>query len=543
MKKIKEIISSKIDIVLNKLSYPKKDFNLDKSRNVEFGDFSSNISLLLAKDLKKSPINIGNIIMSELNKISIPYITSISVTAPGFLNFNIDKKYFLLEIPLIIEGGINYGRGKLGNGNTANVEFVSANPTGPLTIGHGRNAILGDTISNLLDWQGYKVTREYYFNNAGRQMRLLSKSIESRYFQSIGKEIPFPDDGYLGEYIKDIAEEVLIKGGENLKSGDSIFLSEAEKIIFKSIKNCLRKLNIHFDSFINEKTFYENGAIKNIIDELRNKGFIYEKDGATWFKSSSLGKSKDIVFIKSSGEPTYRLPDTAYHQYKLKRGFNLIIDIFGSDHADTYPDILLALEALGHKTEHIKVLIYQFVTLLKGGEKVKMSTRKADFVTLDELISDVGPDVVRYFFIMRGYNSHLDFDLDLAKDQSDKNPVFYLQYAHARICNILSRSEQIGLSFNNYDTSLLTHENEFSLVKLMIDFKEVSERACKNLEPQNIANYLQDLSSLFHKFYSHCRVITEDEALTKSRLALIKSVKIILHNGLTLLGISAPERM
>ena len=543
MKKIKEIISNKIDLAINKLSYPKRDFNLDKSRNIEFGDFSSNIPLLLAKDLKKSPIYIGNIIMSELNKISIPYVTSISITAPGFLNFSIDKKYFLFEIPLIIEGGINYGRGELGKGDTANVEFVSANPTGPLTIGHGRNAILGDSISNLLDWQGYKVTREYYFNDAGKQMRLLSKSVESRYFQLIGKEIPFPEEGYLGEYIKDIAKEVLIKGGKNLKRGDSIFLSEAEKIIFKSIKGCLHRLNIHFDSFINEKTFYENGAIKNIIDELRDKGFIYEKDGATWFKSSSLGKNKDIVYVKSSGEPTYRLPDTAYHQYKLNRGFDLIIDIFGSDHADTYQDILLALEALGHKTKHIKVLIYQFVTLLKDGKKVKMSTRKADFVTLDELIGDVGSDVVRYFFIMRGCNSHLDFDLDLARDQSDKNPVFYLQYAHARICNILSRSEQMGLSFNSYDTSLLSHEDEFNLVKLMMDFKEVSEKACKNLEPQNIANYLQDLSSLFHKFYNHCRVITEDEALTKSRLALIKSVKIILHNGLTLLGISAPERM
>ena len=375
-------------------------------------------------------------------------------------------------------------------------------------------------------------------------MRLLGQSVEARYFEILGKEIDFPSEGYQGNYIKEIAQTIFDEKGSDLESGDPIFKERAEELIFSDIKSSLIKLGITFNQFTNEKTFYENGDIDSFLKKLKDKELIYEKDNATWFKTSSLGKDQDKVYIKSSGEPTYRVPDTAYHQDKINRGFDLIVDVFGADHADTYPDVILALQALGHKTDHIKVLIYQFVTLLRGGEKIKMSTRKANFVTLDELVDELGIDVVRYFFIMRGMNAHLDFDLDLAADQSDKNPVFYLQYAHARICNIISRANDKGIILNeSFDHSLLDHEDEINLLKYLSRFPDFVELGYENLEPQTIANYLQELSGYFHKFYSKCRVITDDNELTMSRIALIYATRTVLANGFSILGISAPERM
>ena len=544
MKDLRLKLTESISQALRKLSFPKKDYSLAPPKNSEFGDLSSNIALLLSRDLNKQPIDIAKIIADELNRALPENITKVTIAKPGFLNFEISNEFFQSQIIKILEDNDSYGKGDIGSGKTANVEFVSANPTGPLTVGHGRNAILGDTVSNILQWQGFEVTREYYFNDAGRQMRILGKSVEVRYFEILGKNLEFPEEGYQGSYIKDIAQTILNQYGNELKSDDPIFNKEAEKIIFHDIKSSLIKLGITFDKFTNEKTFYENGDIDSFLEELKEKNLIYEKDNATWFKTSTLGKDQDRVYIKSSGEPTYRVPDTAYHQDKVKRGFDLIIDVFGADHTDAYPDVILALEALGHKTDHIKVLIYQFVTLLRGGEKIKMSTRKANFVTLDELVDEVGIDVVRYFFVMRSMNAHLDFDLDLAADQSDKNPVFYLQYAHARICNIISRANDMGVGLNDsFDPSLLEHEDEIALLKYMSRFPDFLELAYENLEPQTIANYLQELSARFHKFYSHCRVITDDEQLTISRIAVIHASKIILANGFKILGISAPERM
>ena len=544
MIKLKSQIINSIYTVTNNLSYPKKECSLAPPKNPEFGDLCSNIALLLAKDLKKPPLEIANDIVGELNNISNEHINSISVTNPGFINFKIEDHYFQSEVKNILNESQNYGRGSTGIGKTANVEFVSANPTGPLTVGHGRNAILGDAVSNILEWQGYKVTREYYFNNAGRQLRILAQSVEARYFELLGQDLELPQDGYQGQYIINIAQSILNQKGRGLKSGDPIFKSIAEDTMFDKIKYTLKELKIYFDQFTNEKTFYENGDIEKFMDELKGKDLIYEKENATWFRTTSLGKEQDRVYIKSTGEPTYRVPDTAYHRDKINRKYDLIIDVFGADHADAYPDVICALEALGHDTSHIKVLIYQFVTLLRNGEKVKMSTRKADFVSLDDLIDQVGIDVVRYFFIMRSMNSHLDFDLDLASDQSDKNPVYYLQYAHARICNIISRTNNSDLPLNGqFDPSYFIPDEELYLLKHMVRLPEYINIAYENLEPQNIANYLQELSARFHKFYSHCRVITEDIELSKSRLALVKATKIILANGFKILGISAPERM
>ena len=544
MKALRLKLSESISQALRKLSFPKKDYSLAPPKNSDFGDLSSNIALLLPRDLNRKPMDIARIIADELKSKLPENITNVTVAKPGFLNFEISNKFFQSQILNILENNDNYGKGNIGSGKTANVEFVSANPTGPLTVGHGRNAILGDTVSNILHWQGFEVTREYYFNDAGRQMRILGESVEVRYFEILGKNLEFPEEGYQGNYIREIAQTILDQHGNELKPNSPIFKKEAEKIIFNDIKSSLAKLGITFDQFSNEKTFYDNGGIDSLLKKLKEKDLIYEKDNATWFKTSTLGKDQDKVYIKSSGEPTYRVPDTAYHQDKIKRGFDLIVDVFGADHADAYPDVILALDALGQKTDHIKVLIYQFVTLLRGGEKIKMSTRKANFVTLDELVDEVGVDVVRYFFVMRSMNAHLDFDLDLATDQSDKNPVFYLQYAHARICNIISRANDLGVELNDsFNPSLLEHEDEIALLKYMSRFPDFLELAYENLEPQTIANYLQELSARFHKFYSHCRVITDDDQLTISRIAIIHASRIILANGFKILGISAPERM
>jgi len=544
MNELKNLIHKKILDSLSELSYPIKTFSLTPSKNKNFGDLSTNISLVISKDLKKNPMVIGENIIDHFSKKLPDFISQVSITKPGFINFKIKDKYFQDQIKTILMQNENYGKGNSGVGKTANVEFVSANPTGPLTIGHGRNAILGDAVSNILEWQGYKVTREYYFNDAGRQMRILGQSVKARYDELQGNEFSFPDDGYQGNYIKNIAKEIFNSKNKKNKLNISDFTKYAEKAIFKEIKISLKKLGIIFDTFTNEKTFYENGDIEKLLEDLKQKNLIYEKDNATWFKTTSLGNEQDRVYIKSTGEPTYRVPDTAYHKNKIERNYDLIVDIFGADHADTYPDVLLALNALSYDTEHIKVLLYQFVTLLKNGEKMKMSTRKANFITLDSLVDEVGLDVVRYFFVMRSMNTHLDFDLDLATDQSDKNPVFYLQYAYARICNIIKRGKESNINFNeNFKPHILSEVDEINLLKYLIRFPEYVNLSYENFEPQNIANYLQELATRFHKFYGNCRVLSDDIHKSKSRMALIKSVQIVLKNGLTILGVSTPERM
>ncbi len=541
--KLKEILQRQLTEAAEKEGYTPHSVVITSSKDEKHGDLSSSLPLSLAKAAKKSPMEIAETIIGKI-EIDDQIVADIFPSPPGFINFIIKASYYQSLVSEIIKAGNTYGQSDKGKNKTANVEFVSANPTGPLTIGHGRNAVIGDTVANILENHGYKVTREYYFNDAGRQMRLLGQSVEARYFELVGKEMEFPNDGYEGNYIKDIAQSILDEHGKSLLPSDPLFKENAEKVIFADIENSLVNLGIHFDQFTNEKTFYENGEIDRFLDELKAKNLIYEKDGATWFRTTELGKDQDRVYIKSTGEPTYRVPDTAYHRDKINRGFDLIIDIFGADHADTYPDVLLALEALGLKTDHIRVLLYQFVTLLRNGKKIKMSTRKANFITMDELVNEVSADVVRYFFIMRGMNSHLNFDMDLAADQSEKNPVFYLQYAHARICNIIKHGESLGVDPQaHFDTLLLTSSSELELLKTVGQFPEIMDNVNETLEPQGIANYLQELATKFHKFYAECRVITDDNKLTSARIALINSVKIVLANGFKILGISAPERM
>ena len=531
------LIDYKIDIGL-------EDFSLSPPKQESFGDLSSNIALLISKQIQKNPLEIAEEIKKTMLHQNLNDIENITATQPGFINFFIKPRYYQNTLKLIIKNQENFGKNFKGKGKTANVEFVSANPTGPLTVGHGRNAVIGDTVSNILEWHDYNVTREYYYNDAGKQMRTLGQSVESRYFEYVKKPFEFPSDGYQGDYIIEIAKNIANNYGKSLEKNDEKFLTEAEKVIFGQIENSLNSLGIKFDTFTNEKSFYESGAIKNLLSQLKSKELVYQKDDATWYKATKVGAKQDKVYIKSTGEPTYRLPDTAYHKDKIKRGYDVIVDVFGADHTDTYPDVLSALGALGLKTEHIKILIYQFVTLVKNGEKVKMSTRKADFITLDDLVDELSVDIVRYFFIMRSMNTHLDFDLNLAKDQSDKNPVFYLQYAYARICNIIRYGENQGFKFSEkFDTTLLDESSEIKLLKLMSNFPTMMETALDTLEPQTIAIYLQDLASSFHKFYGNCKVITDDKKLSQSRLGLINGAKIILSIGLSILGLSAPEKM
>ena len=542
MSKATEKILISLDKAFKKLNYQSLP-QISKTKNQMYGDYSSSSPLSLAKETGQNPIEIAKKIQQEL-KFDKDFIEDISITNPGFINFKLSKSFYQSIINEVLLNN-KFGSNRSNDGKTANVEFVSANPTGPLTIGHGRNGVIGDIISNILEWNGYSVTREYYFNNAGRQMRILGESVKARYLELIGKPVSFPSGGYKGDYIKDIASKILKEKGSKLSDkDDNIFKTTAETLMFNDIKKTLSDLKINFDKYSNEKDYYDNGSIDRMLDEFKQMGYIYDKDGATWFNFSKLGHEQDKVYIKKTGEPTYRVPDTAYHRDKIERGFDLIVDIFGADHKDAYPDVISALNALGYKTDHINVVIYQFVTLIRDGKKIKMSTRNADFITISELIDQLGSDVVRYFFIMRGVNSHLNFDLNLAEDQSDKNPVFYLQYAHARICSILHRTKDLNKkSLKDFDSNLLNKESELNLLKQISDFPTVINNACTKLEPQSISIYLNEIASDFHKFYNECKVISNDSEKTKSRLALISATKVVLKNGLSILGISAPKKM
>ena len=513
--------------------------SVEKPKNKKHGDISTNIALLLAKKVKKNPIEICEELKIELIKSSL--FDSLEIAKPGFINFKLAISSLTNSLKKITELDNNYGKNNSGNQKKVLVEFVSANPTGPLTVGHGRGAIIGDVVSNILTWNGYKVDREYYYNNAGRQMRILGESLKARYYESLNIDYDFPETGYKGEYLKKIASSLVDdKKDTLLNKSDDFFKNNAEKYIFNQIKKTLAKIGLKFDNYYNENQLYENKKIFDVVDKLKNKKLIYEKEGATWFKATAIGLEADRVLIKSTGEPTYRLPDIAYHATKFERGYDLCVDIFGADHMDAYPDVLAAIEQLGFNKSNVKVIIHQFISILEDNEIVKMSTRKGNFITLEKLIDEVGMDVVRYFFIMRSINSHLNFDLKLAKEKSEKNPIFYIQYAHARICTILDQHDTV----KEPSLSLLKHEQEIKLIYLLIEFEELILKLSKNLEPQILTNYLFDLATKFHKYYATCRILNESEnELTQSRLYLINAIRITLSNGLNILGISNPERM
>lgn len=527
----------------------KYDFAFETPKNPEHGDLSSNIAMRLAKPLKKKPVEIAEQ-LAEILKGKSELIEDITIAGPGFINIRLSKKVYSNAIEELYGRKEQICKLSYGSGLKVNVEYVSVNPTGLLHLGHGRNACLGDTIANLYQWTGHSVTREYYFNNAGNQMNNLAKSIYARYMQLIeGDAFPFPEDGYHGDYIKEIAKDIFEKYGNEYKDNNSenlnFFRKAGEQWSFEKIKHTLARMNINQDVFYNEDTLYNEGKIKQLLDLFAEKGLSYEKDGAIWLKFSEMGLNDDRVIVKSTGEPTYRLPDIAYHREKFERGFELCIDIFGADHIATIPDVMAAIKYLGYNEENIKPVIHQFVTLTENGEQVKMSKRTGKSYTLDDLLDEVGADVVRFFLLMRSYNTHLEFDLDLAREQSDKNPVFYLQYANARISSVIDNAVSSGATEEqekiNFD--LLTHKSEVNLINEAMNVDRIIKSAAQKCEPQILADYLRALASDFHSFYHDCRIIGVEPELQSARLALVKTIKHIIKNGLTILGISAPERM
>lgn len=519
---------------------------IETPKDPSHGDAATNLAMMLAKTLKKNPRIIAEKIVGNLEKDSSK-IDAVSVAGPGFINFSYAENYLYNELRNILTSGSEYGKSLFYKGERVLVEFVSANPTGPLTVGHGRNAVLGDTVARLLQWTGANVQREYYFNNAGRQMRILGLSVQTRYKEELGVETVFPEGGYEGEYIRTIAKNLVKEHGSELleESDEKAFKEIAEAAIFKDIRGTLERMNIKMDTFFNEHTLYESGAIDKTIETIRSKGLAYDKDGAVWLKTTEFGKNQDTVLVKSTGEPTYRLPDIAYHANKLDRGFTLCIDVFGADHIDTYPDVMNGIEILGYEQDKVEVLVYQFVTLIKDGKPFKMSTRKANFVTLDELMDEVGEDVTRFFFLMRSPNTHLEFDISQAKEAGEKNPVFYLQYAHARIQSILRKVDEIidETDSGDLDLSLLSHDSEIVLIKKLLGFPDAIQSAAIHREPHKLITYLNELASDFTSFYHDCRIIGEPESLMKARSSLALGTATVLKNGLTILGIQAPNQM
>lgn len=519
---------------------------LEQPRQAEHGDIATGVALGLARVLKRSPREVAESIVAAM-QVDERYVAGIDIAGPGFINVRFTPEFFLMRLEEMWRLGEGWGRSDEGKGITTNVEYVSANPTGPLHTGHGRGAALGDTIANILAWRGYDVTREYYFNNAGNQMRNLALSIHARYLQALGHDAPMPEGGYQGEYITEIARELLASRGEELieptPENIETIRNFGEGWCFARIKRTMESLGILHDTFFNEDSLYKDGKITETLDDLARIGVTYEKDGAIWLRLSDHGL-QDRVIVRANGEPTYRLPDIAYHREKFRRGFELIVDIFGADHIATIADVKAALAMLGHADGKIRVVLNQMVSFIEGGEQVKMSKRTGKSLTLDDLIDELGADVVRFFFVMRGASSHLEFDLDLAREQSNKNPVFYLQYAHARIAGVLRHAETEGIPLRP-DASLdpLGVPEELDLIREILRFPESLERAARELEPQVVAEYLRDLAAAFHKFYHECRIVVEAPPLRDARMRLLAAAKITLANGLQVLGVSAPERM
>ena len=525
-------------------------FSVDTPKDPTHGDLAANVAMILARAEGKPPRAIAEIIKSNLDPGSD--VAEITIAGPGFINFRMSSHFWQNELRRVAREGQAYWLPQFGGGKKVDVEFLSANPTGPLTVGHGRNAVLGDTLSRLHEATGHRVTREYYFNNGGRQMKLLGASVRTRYLQECGREATLPEDGYQGEYIREIARALVAEHGERMvdTTDTEPFRAAAEKEIFADIRRTCTRLGINFDLYVNELDFMRGGQVQAVIDGLRRLDLISDHEGAVWLKGEPLGLPKDQVLVRSGPdrEPTYRTPDIAYHIDKLKRGFDLIVDVFGADHIAEYQGVMAAVKALGHDISAIRVIIYQFVTLTRGGEKVKMSTRKATYVTLDELIDEVGVDVVRFFFLFRKSDTHLDFDLDLAKRQAPENPVFYVQYAHARLASIFREAEKAGLALpadvSAIDLTLLSAE-EMDLAKRLLELPEVVRGSVETLEPHRIPFYLLELAGNFHRYYNKPanRIVGSDQELSWARLFLAGLIKQGIAAGLGLLGVSTPERM
>ena len=552
---------------------------IDHTKDNSHGDYATNIALMLSKQAKMSPVELAKIIIDQFEQKS--FIKKIEIAGPGFINFFMSQETSSSIVNEIIDQAALYGSLEIGHGKKVLLEYVSANPTGPLHVGHGRGAAYGATVSNLLRNAGFIVDNEYYVNDAGRQMDILTVSIYLRYLTICGESLRFPDNGYQGQYINDIAQVIYEASGQefHLKS-DLVFenvskdgseggdkeihidqlieraksiLGDRFKAVFKvgiesilgGIKNDLAEFGVIFEKWFSEQSLIDSGLSEACISKLKDSKNLYEKDGALWFKTTNYGDEKDRVVVRDNGNHTYFASDIAYHLEKLERGYDKIINVWGADHHGYIPRVKASIEALGHDPNKLEILLVQFANLYRGGSKVQMSTRSGSFVTLEDLRAEVGNDAARFFYILRKSEQHMDFDLDLAKSKTNENPVYYIQYAHARICSVFRQADEkeIELDVSQTNLTLLTEEIEKDLLRELSRFKSVLESSAIQYEPHQLAYYLRDLSNHFHSYYNACKFIVDDKNLTQARLALISATQQILKNGLSILGVGAPESM
>ncbi len=523
------------------------EVTLEHPQNPAHGDYAGTLPLKLARAVRTDALKVAQILADLI--VPTPEIERIEVAPPGFINFFLKKEWLARQVDAILDAGDSYGIVDIGKGSRVQLEFVSVNPTGPLHMGHGRGAVLGSTLARVLTAAGYSVEKEYYINDAGSQMESFYRSLYARYQQLMGIPAEMPADGYLGDYMLDLAREIIAE------QGDRFLAMPAEEAIqklgeiglvkvLKWIRADLELLGVDFDVWFRERSLYEGGQYQRAMSILRQGGYIGEREGAVWFTSTALGDDKDNVLVRSSGSPTYFASDVAYHYNKfLERNFDRVINIWGADHQGHVPRMKAVVSALGIDPDRLQIIIVQMVTLKRGNSIVRVSKRGGDIVTLREVVEEVGADACRFFFLSRSADSQMDFDLELAKKQSVENPVYYVQYAHARIASILRLAEERGIDYSQGDVSLLTTEAEMSLIRKMLLLPEIVEIVAHNLEPQHILYYSEDLAAAFHNFYERCRVVSKDEPLTRARLKLVKAAKIVLSITLRFMGMSAPERM
>ena len=523
------------------------EIKIENPKDTKNGDYASNIAMVLTKLARKNPREIAQAIVDNLD-VAKANVSKIDIAGPGFINFYMDNSYLTNIITEAIEKGDAFGQSDAGQGEKVMVEYVSANPTGSLHIGHARNAAVGDALCNVLKSAGYDVSREYYINDAGKQIENLAYSIEARYKQALGMEATLPEDGYHGKDIIEIGEDLAKKEPNLLDLADDVRLKKFRELgleyEMRKLKADLAEFNVHFDNWFSETSLYEKGEIQLALDKMRENGYLYEQDGATWLKTTSFGDDKDRVLIKNDGSYTYFLPDIAYHYDKIERGFQTLINLFGADHHGYIPRLKASLETFGVDSNRLEIQIMQMVRLLQDGQEVKMSKRTGNAITLRDIMDEVGVDAARYFLSMRSPDSHFDFDMELAKSQSSDNPVYYAQYAHARICSMLRQADEQGIKVDEtVDFKTITNEKAFELLKRVADFETTIVQAAEARAPHRITNYIQDLAAHFHKFYNAEKVLTEDLEKSRAHIALVDAVRITLKNALTLVGVSAPEKM
>jgi len=522
--------------------------SVERPNRADWGDYATPICMQLAPLARMAPVKIAGTVVRHLTKAD--YLGKVEVAHPGFINFTLADAWLARQVEAILAAGESYGNLDLGRGKKVQVEYVSANPTGPLTVGSGRNAVLGDSLANVLAAAGYQVQREYYVNDAGTQMRLFNETLYARYAQALGQDEPVPEKGYQGSYMVELGREIAQEHGDKfLRMGREAAIEALGEIglekMLASIRSDLELMGVRHDNWFSERSLYEDGYFARIMSILRQGDHLAEREGAVWFKARELGGDKDEVLVRSTGEPGYFASDIAYHYNKfVERGFDWVIDVWGADHQGHVPRMKAMMRALGLDPARLTLIIYQLVTLKRGGEIVRLSKRTGDIITLREVLEEVGPDAVRFFLLARAADSQMDFDLDLAVEQSERNPVYYVQYAHARACNILLFAGD--LDYSNGDTSLLQHEAELTLIRQMLKLPEIIELAAQNLASHHLTYYAQDLAAAFHAFYRDCRVVSSDPAdagLTKARLKLVAAARLVLARTLHLMGMTAPERM